>query len=58
MYNNDCEPWIIFLQHIIDSCGLSYIWTEQCTMVFTVKWVSAAIGGLYKSSLFRSGQMI
>lgn len=53
MYNNDCETCITFIQHIIGSCGWSYIWTEQCTTIFTVKWASAAIRGLYKSSLFK-----
>lgn len=44
MYNNDCvNPWTDFIRHILDSCGFSNIWTEQCTAIVNDKWISAAI---------------
>lgn len=45
MYNNDCgNPWIFLIRHILDSCGFSFIWTEQYNALtkFTVQWSSSA----------------
>lgn len=59
MYNNDCAiPLTDFIRHILDACGFSNIWTEQCTATHTVKWISAAIKQGLRNSLFKNGQMI
>lgn len=49
MYNNDfANRWTDFKRHILDSCGFANIWTEQCTAIYTVKWISPVTNTIYK----------